>query len=119
MAPSRRRRRAAGSSSRSIRRWRCIGNQTYVASYHTNVGHYSVNRTYFLPQFTPAFTRAPLSALIDGQDGPNGVYSYGPHAFPTQTFLQSNYWVDVVFELTANQAPVAVDDAYSTNETWG
>ena len=82
-----------------------IGNQTYVASYHTNVGRYSVNHTYFLPQFTPAFTRAPLRALIDGQDGPNGVYNYGPHSFPTQTFLQSNYWVDVVF-MPAGSGPM-------------
>ncbi len=74
-----------------------LANQTYVASYHTTVGRYSVNRTYFMPQFTPSFTRAPLRALVDGQDGPNGVFKYGAHSFPTGTFLQSNYWVDVVF----------------------
>ena len=72
-------------------------NQTYVASYHTNVGRYSVNRTYFLGQFASFFTRPPLRALVDGDDGPNGVFKYGDHAFPTDTFLQSNYWVDVVF----------------------
>jgi len=72
-------------------------NQTYVASYHTDVGRYSVNRTYFLGQFSSFFTRPPLRAIVDGDDGPNGVFKYGDHSFPTETFLQSNYWVDVVF----------------------
>src|SRR5207249_206961 len=34
-------------------------NHTYMASYHTNVGRYPLNRTYFLPAFTSSFTRAP------------------------------------------------------------
>jgi hypothetical protein len=39
-----------------------------------------------------------LHALPSGVDGGNGVFAYGPTtAFPTQTFFDANYWVDVVF----------------------
>jgi methionine-rich copper-binding protein CopC len=61
---------------------------TYVASYHTAVGHYSVSRSYF----TSPVTTGPLQALANG-----GVYMYGAGGFPTQTYQSSNYWVDVVF----------------------
>jgi Domain of unknown function (DUF4082)/Galactose oxidase-like, Early set domain/IPT/TIG domain/Kelch motif len=66
---------------------------TYVVSYHTDAGFYSV--TY--PYFTSAFNNPPLRALADGQDGPNGLYKYGASGFPTSTFQSANYWVDVVF----------------------
>ncbi len=68
-------------------------NTTYVASYHTNTGHYAVNEGYF----ATAFTNGPLQALASSTPGGNGVYVYGASAFPTQTFNASNYWVDVVF----------------------
>jgi len=69
-------------------------NTTYVASYHTNAGHYAVNTDYF----TAPFDHPPLHALRDGVDGPSGVYMYGAAAtFPSQTFRSANYWVDVVF----------------------
>jgi hypothetical protein len=61
---------------------------TYVASYHTNVGHYSVNRSYF----TSAFTSGPLHVPANG-----GVYRYGGSGLPTKTYLASNYSVDVLF----------------------
>ena len=92
-------------------------NQTYIASYHAPGGHYSVNGSYFMAANQAAFTRPPLRALVSGEDGPNGVFSYGgPQTFPTSSFGDSNYWVDVVFDLPANQPPVATHDAYSTNE---
>ena len=66
----------------------------YVASYHTNVGHYSAT------QF-PAVggvDNAPLHALANSVSA-NGVYRYGASsAFPNLTFAGSNYWVDVVFQ---------------------
>ncbi|MGV9538288.1 DUF4082 domain-containing protein [Streptosporangium sandarakinum] len=69
---------------------------TYVASYHTG-GRYSLNR----PYFTAPYTNGPLTALADGTEGGNGVYTYSPaNAFPTSTIQASNYWVDVVFEST-------------------
>ena len=61
---------------------------TYVASYHTDVGHYAVSRSYF----SAPFTRSPLSVLTSG-----GVYGYGAGSFPSSTYQSSNYWVDVLF----------------------
>ncbi|MBM6402962.1 DUF4082 domain-containing protein [Phycicoccus sp. CSK15P-2] len=66
---------------------------TYVASYHTNVGHYS----YTQGGMSEARTRGPLTALAGG-----GVYTYqAGNAFPSSSWSSSNYWVDVVFEPTA------------------
>jgi hypothetical protein len=62
---------------------------TYVASYHTDVGHYAVTGN----GLASAVTNGPLTALASG-----GVYSYGSaNAFPSNTFNASNYWVDVVY----------------------
>ncbi|MDF2705533.1 MAG: hypothetical protein K0R62_1185 [Nonomuraea muscovyensis] len=70
-------------------------NTTYVASYHTTAGHYSITR----PGFGSAVTNGPLTALANGTDGGNGVYTYGSsNAFPTSTYQATNYWVDVVFQ---------------------
>ncbi len=61
---------------------------TYVASYHTSAGHYSVDRSFFNSQFTSGALRVPVSG---------GVYRYGGSAFPSLTYQGSNYWVDPVF----------------------
>ncbi|MGV9776345.1 DUF4082 domain-containing protein [Streptosporangium sp. NPDC003464] len=67
---------------------------TYVASYFTPTGNYSVNRPYFGTQYT----NSPLIALANSAEGGNGVYRYGPtNSFPTGTYQSTNYWVDVVF----------------------
>lgn len=69
--------------------------QTYVASYHTSSGFYSVDNNFF----TSNRVSGPLTALADGVQGGNGVYAYGGGGtFPTDTYQRSNYWVDVVFE---------------------
>jgi hypothetical protein len=68
-------------------------NTTYVASYHSSDGYYVLT----LGAFTQAVTNGPLTALADGDDGGNGVYRYGASGFPTGSWQQSNYWVDVVF----------------------
>lgn len=70
---------------------------TYVVSYHTNVGYYSANGGYFAGG---AQTQGPLRALGAGESGPNGVYIYGPRAFPTQSWNSTNYWVDIEFSTT-------------------
>ena len=68
----------------------------YVASYHCNNGHYSADVGYFSGS---GFDNAPLHALQSGVSGANGVYGYGPDTtFPTQSWMDANYWVDVVFE---------------------
>ncbi|MCP3395145.1 DUF4082 domain-containing protein [Bradyrhizobium sp. CCGB12] len=81
---------------------------TYVASYHTNVGHYSSSVNYF----TSNVTSGPLTALANG----NGVYTYSSNrAFPTTTFQSTNFWVDVMFNpSTTNSAPVAANDTGPT-----
>ncbi|WP_341525543.1 DUF4082 domain-containing protein [Nostoc sp. UHCC 0302] len=71
-------------------------NTTYVASYHTDVGRYSVDQGYF----ASARDNAPLHALSNGSSGGNGVYKYGARSFPNSSYNSSNYWVDVVFALS-------------------
>jgi hypothetical protein len=62
-------------------------------------GHYSGNANYFATQGTDT---PPLHALASGVSGGNGVYRYGAtSAFPTATFADQNYWVDVVFSTTS------------------
>src|SRR5207244_1202325 len=56
---------------------------TYVASYHTDVGHYSFDPGYFTIGGTDT---PPLHALKDGVDGRTGLYSYGQGSFPTNSF---------------------------------
>ncbi|KMO39807.1 hypothetical protein VQ03_15070, partial [Methylobacterium tarhaniae] len=67
---------------------------TYTASYHTNTGRYSQSAN----GFANAVTSGPLTAPSSG----NGVYAYGSSSlFPTNTYNQTNYWVDVVFNPSA------------------
>ena len=77
-------------------------NTTYVASYHAPNGNYAASDNYFA---TGGFDSAPLHALGDGVDGPNGIYKYGPSGGlfsggGPDTFQSSNYGVDVVFANT-------------------
>lgn len=74
----------------------------YVASYHTDVGYYAGDNYYFT---AAGADRPPLHALPHESSGGNGVYAYGPSAFPTNSSRASNYWVDVVF--SASQASPA------------
>jgi hypothetical protein len=74
-------------------------NTVYVASYHTNTGHYSDDLNYFAGQGVDS---PPLHALADGVSGVNGVFAYGSTSiFPDQGWKSSNYWVDVVFSAAA------------------
>jgi hypothetical protein len=79
---------------------------TYVASYHTNVGHYAANTGFFT---TAGTDNAPLHALSNAVSGGNGVYGYGASStFPTNSYNSTNYWVDVVFSpATGSPTPTA------------
>lgn len=67
---------------------------TYVASYHSSQ-YYSATPEYFKPG---SADNGSLHLLRDGDDGGNGVYSYGATTvFPTRTSQGSNYFVDVIF----------------------
>jgi hypothetical protein len=62
---------------------------TYVASYHTDAGHYAFTGS----GLASAVTNGPLTALAVG-----GVYAYGSaNTFPASTYNATNYWVDVVY----------------------
>jgi len=67
---------------------------TYIASYFAPVGRYARNASFF----TTAYARGPLTA----PSGTNGVFRYtAVPAFPSNSSMSSNYWVDVVFVPTA------------------
>jgi hypothetical protein len=73
---------------------------TYVASYHTNAGHYAQTSN----GLASAVTNGPLTALASG-----GVYAYGSgNTFPSSSFNASNYWVDVVYSQSAGSTPPSV-----------
>jgi len=87
-------------------------NSVYVASYHTDVGHYASNGAYFA---NSGFDHPPLHALSAGGNGGNGVYVYGASAFPTNTFNANNYWVDVVFSAASPTTPTTAAAATPTS----
>jgi Domain of unknown function (DUF4082)/Bacterial Ig domain len=80
-------------------------NTIYVVSYH-NGGEYAGDQNYF----NTAHTNGPLTAPATGNVARgNGVYVYGStSAFPTNTYLASNYWVDVVFQASSSTTPPTV-----------
>lgn len=68
-------------------------NKTYIAAYHSSWGTYVSTDL----GFYKAFTNAPLTALADSTDGPNGVYKYtSSPQFPDTGYQSTNYWVDVI-----------------------
>jgi hypothetical protein len=70
-------------------------NTTYVVSYTTPTGKYSYSSDYFNHAgITNEYLMAPQSG---GADGTNGVFSTTGGAFPTGSFSETNYWVDVLF----------------------
>jgi N,N-dimethylformamidase beta subunit-like protein/uncharacterized protein DUF4082/Big-like domain-containing protein len=99
-----------------------VANTTYVVSYHSNVGHYASTGGYF---GTFGVDASPLHAPVSSTVGGNGLFLYGPTAFPTQTFNATNYWVDVVFSSVVDTTPPAIGDVAATavdssvaNVTW-
>jgi hypothetical protein len=65
---------------------------TYVASYHTNGGHYAATLNGLANSVTGS--NGMLTAVANG-----GVYTYGSSTvFPTHTFSSTNYWVDAVYQ---------------------
>lgn len=66
---------------------------TYVASYFAPNGRTSFTNAYFA---TKGITSQYLRALASGVDGNNGVFRVGA-GFPSSSFNNTNYWVDVTF----------------------
>ncbi len=69
-------------------------NATYIASYHSPSGYFSLDSGYFS---AAGYTNGPLRALSNAQAGGNGVFGAGQN-FPTLNGNGANYWVDVVFQ---------------------
>ncbi len=85
-------------------------NTTYVTSYHSPNGHYSSRSGYFA---LGGVDNAPLHALADGADGPNGIYKYGAagslfSGTGPNTFNSEAYLVDVVFNSSGAAAPPTI-----------
>ena len=73
-------------------------NTVYVASYHTNVGHYCEDENYFASKGVDS---PPLHILAGGESGFNGAFAYGSTStFPNLGWNSSNYWVDVILSAT-------------------
>jgi hypothetical protein len=71
-----------------------VANAVYVASYHTNTGHYSSSAGYFA---AAGVDRAPLHAIQ--RDEPQRRTNTRDRV-STLSFNASNYWVDVVYYTT-------------------
>ena len=79
-------------------------NTEYVASYHTTVGHYSLNASYFA---SSGVDNVPLHALQNSAQDSDGVFAYDtgacgpqnalPPCFPNGVTAGTNFWVDVAF----------------------
>ena len=81
--------------------------ETYVASYFTDSGGYSVSEGFF----NSAVDKGPISL---GQNA--GVYSYGSDAqFPDQSYQSSNYWVDLVLNTQTSGEQVPTEQADPTS----
>ena len=90
-------------------------NIVYVASYHANGGHYSDDDNYFPGKGVDS---PPLHALADGVAGANGVYTYGANSqFPTQGYISTNYWVDVVFQAAGPTTTTSTTVTTTTTST--
>jgi hypothetical protein len=75
-------------------------NTTYVVSYTTPQGRYGTTGSYFSTAgITNEYLSSPKSG---GADGLNGVYNTTGGSFPTSSFNQTNYWVDVAFTPNLN-----------------
>ena len=93
-------------------------NTTYVVSYHTS-GFFVKTANFFTTAFTSGVLTAPSSTTAGG----NGVFADAGTStaaiFPTNTYLDANYWADVVFQPTSGTPPtvssVAASGAGITN----
>ncbi|MGE4104149.1 MAG: DUF4082 domain-containing protein, partial [Pirellulales bacterium] len=63
---------------------------TYVASYRTTTGHFTMSVNYFNTPLTNGVLHTPVGG---------GVYLYGASGMPTQSYQNSNYWVDPVLTI--------------------
>ena len=86
-------------------------NTTYVVSYHAPVGHYAADGGYFT---SGGAGQPPIQAQQSTSTSGNGVYAYGSSTlFPNNSYNDTNYWVDPVFDNTG--IPTTPPTVTSTN----
>jgi Domain of unknown function (DUF4082)/Bacterial Ig-like domain len=91
-------------------------NTTYVASYFAPNGHYAATAD----GLAAGVDNAPLHALSGDSSGGNGVYRYGSaSAFPSASFRNTNYWVDVVFGTAAPASDTTAPTVTATTPAAG
>lgn len=88
---------------------------TYVVSYHTNVGRYSGDQYYFAGKGAGVWA---VRALADGVSGGSGVYKYGATSgFPSSSYRATNYYVDVNFKRLTTSGTSSTTAAPTTTTT--
>jgi hypothetical protein len=75
-------------------------NKTYVAAYYASNGRYAADKF----GLKDAHSAGPLTAPAGSAIGGNGVYTYSTE-FPTETWVNTNYYVDIAFAPTASAPP--------------
>lgn len=75
-------------------------NTTYVAAYYASSGRYAADKF----GLTVAHSAGSLTAPASGAIGGNGVYTYST-GFPKETWVNTNYYVDVAFMPSASAPP--------------
>ena len=81
-------------------------NTTYVVSYFATGGRYAITPYYFS---TAGVDMPPLHAPSTLEASGNGVRNLNGSAFPTEAWLNTNFWVDVTFVPSAPTGPSTVD----------
>jgi hypothetical protein len=93
-------------------------NTTYVVSYYAPSGGYSADSGYFAAQGAGL---PPVQELQSNTSGGNGVYRYGAGGgFPSQSYNDTNYWVDpIVDTAAASTTPPTVTSTSPTANATG
>ncbi|WP_244227390.1 DUF4082 domain-containing protein [Corallococcus aberystwythensis] len=81
-------------------------NTTYVVSYFATGGRYAITTNYFN---TAGVDMPPLHAPSTVEASGNGVRNLNGSAFPTEAWLNTNFWVDVTFVPSQPSGPATVD----------
>ncbi|MFI2753383.1 DUF4082 domain-containing protein [Cellulomonas sp. P22] len=85
---------------------RVTAGERYVVSYHAPVGRYAQMQN---------FDGASTSDVLSVADRRSGVYSYGAKSsFPTKTWNESQYWVDVLFHPSGSPSATGTASPSST-----
>jgi hypothetical protein len=84
-------------------------NTPYVISYSAPNGAYAVDKPY-------SWSTLNSGSLHVSGSSP-GVFAYGANVFPTSSWYNSNYWVDVVFSPTGANPSNSTPTTYSISGT--